>query len=267
MPAVTDRGLRPRSQAVGINAKGELLMNKFFKTPAAGKTVLSPRTTLENQYKTARINLLVAIAFTLINIGMIFLGGGTYFLFSIAVPYILALWGALWCGKLPEEWYEGEQMEFMDPAVMVVMLVIAAIILALYALCFFMSKKNKNGWFVFALVLFSIDTAAMVLILGIGNSIADLIFHAFVIYYLVLGIRVPNKLKALDEAEAAAEAAQAAAEAAQAAAEAAKTAEAAKAAEATEEVAEVAEEQTAEALPDAWAELNARAEQNDQTNE
>ena len=43
-------------------------MNKFFKTPAAGKTVLSPRATLENQYRVARINLLIAIAFTIFNI-------------------------------------------------------------------------------------------------------------------------------------------------------------------------------------------------------
>lgn len=241
-------------------------MNKFFKTPAAGAPALSPRAVLENKYKVARINLLIAILFTLINIVMVFFGDGTYFLFSISVPYILALWGALWCGKLPAEWYEGEtDIEFLDPSVMVVMLVVAAIILALYFLCFFMSKKNKSGWFVFALVMFSIDTVAMIALLGIGNSIVDLIFHIFVIVYLVMGIRVPNKLQELDAQEAAAEAAAAEAAKAEQVATADATVEAND--EAAEQPAEVAAEQPAEEQPDAWAELNALAEDAYKTNE
>jgi hypothetical protein len=237
-------------------------MNKFVKRPVQGAAPLSPRTVLENQYKTARMNLLIAILFTLINIVGLFTNGGSYFLFSISIPYILAFWGAQWCGKLPAEWYEGEtDLVFMDTSVMVVMLTIAGIILALYALCFFMSKKHKNGWFVFALVMFCIDTAAMVALMGIGNSIVDLIFHIFVIVYLVMGIRVPNKLKALDEQEAAAQAAAAAA-----AEKAEKEAAEAAAQEAADTTVDAPDEPAAD-LPDAWAELNARAEDAEHTNE
>jgi hypothetical protein len=238
--------------------KGDIDMNKLFKNPTAGATPLSPRTVLENQYRTARMNLLIAILFTLINIVILFTNGGSYFLFSISIPYILAIVGADLCGMMPPEYYEGaEYVEFLDPSFLVVMLVLAAVILALYVLCFFMSKKHKSGWFVFALVMFCIDTAAMVALMGIGNSVVDLIFHIFVIVYLVMGIRVPNKLKALDEQEAAAEAAAAAAAAEQAAGE--------------EMADQTATSTTAEELPDAWAQLNERTENGassaDETNE
>lgn len=223
-------------------------MNKFVKRPVQGASPLSPRAMLENKYKVARINLLVAIIFTIVNI--ITVTGGTYMLFSVYLPYLLAVIGASWCGMMPAEWYEGvTDPEFMDPSFFVVMVVIAAVILSLYALCFFMSKKHKSGWFVFALVMFCIDTVIVILDAGIANSIIDLVFHGFVIYYLIMGIQVPNKLKALDEQEAAA-----------AAAEAAKAAEAA-----TQEAADKAEE-PAEELPDAWVELNARAD-NSENNE
>ena len=186
-------------------------MNKFFKTPAAGKTVLSPRATLENQYRVARINLLIAIAFTVLNI--ITVTSGTYMLFSVYLPYLLVVIAASWCGMMPAEWYEGvENIEFVDSSFFVIMTVVAAVILALYALCFFMSKKNKSGWFVFALVMFCIDTVIVILDVGIIGGIIDLVFHGFVIYYLINGIRIPAKLKALDEAEAAAEAERLAAE-------------------------------------------------------
>jgi hypothetical protein len=136
-------------------------MNKFVKRPAQGAAPLSPRAMLENRYKVARMNLLFAILFTLINVVSLFTNGGSYFLFSAYVPYLLVLLGADWCGMMPAEWYEGvTDIEFLDPSVFVVLAVVAAVILALYALCFFMSKKYKSGWFIFALIMFSIDTAA-----------------------------------------------------------------------------------------------------------
>ena len=211
-------------------------MNKFFKNPSAGTSPLSPRAVLENQYKVARINLLVAIAFTILNI--ITVTGGTYMLFSVYLPYLLVVIGASWCGMMPADWYEGmTDTEFLDSTFFVMMVVIAVVILALYALCFFMSKKHKSGWFVFALVMFCIDTVIVIMDVGIIGGIIDLVFHGFVIYYLINGIRIPAKLKALDEKEAADAAA----------AEAAKAAEAVQAGE-----------------PEAWAELNARTEENDQ---
>ena len=79
-------------------------MNKFFKNPSAGTSPLSPRAVLENQYKVARINLLVAIAFTILNI--ITVTGGTYMLFSVYLPYLLVVIGASWCGMMPADWYE-----------------------------------------------------------------------------------------------------------------------------------------------------------------
>ena len=220
-------------------------MSKFFKNPAAGSAPLSPRAVLENQYRVARINLLIAIAFTVLNI--ITVTGGTYMLFSVYLPYLLVVIGANLCGMMPPEWYEGvTNPEFLDPSFFVIMVVIAAVILSLYLLCFFMSKKYKSGWFIFALVMFCIDTVIVIMDAGIIGGIVDLLFHGFVIYYLINGIRIPAKLKAMDEQEAADAAA----------------AEEAKAAKA--EMEHLAEE-TGE--PVAWAELNARAANAEENNQ
>ena len=68
---------------------------------------VSPRQVAENQYKVSRYNLLIAIAFTLINIIMALSASQTYFLFSAAIPYQLVVSGMYNCGKLPAEFYEG----------------------------------------------------------------------------------------------------------------------------------------------------------------
>ena len=61
-----------------------------------------------------------------------------------------------------------------------------------------MSKKNNVGWLVAALVLFAIDTVSMFLFMGIDVSmILDIVFHAWVIYYLIAGIVAHKKLKEL----------------------------------------------------------------------
>jgi len=111
-----------------------------------------------------------------------------------------------------------------------------------------MSGKYRSGWFTVALVLFIIDTVLLLVLNGISGSIVDILFHAWVIYYLIVGISAVKKLKALPPDEPAEPVAQSEGE------------------ESTEQCAEAAQEQTAE-IPDAWAELNERVENDQDTKE
>ena len=162
------------------------------------------RQTLEKRFNSSRHNILLVIVFTLINIVFVVANTGTYFLFSAFVPYMLADLGMYFGGMYPAEYYEGELLDLQGfgTVILVVFLAIAVIILALYLLCWIFSKKNRMGWMIFALILFSIDTAGMLLLSGIQlDGILDIVFHIWVIVSLSMGISACHKLKKLPAEE------------------------------------------------------------------
>ena len=165
------------------------------------------RGSLQSKYSAARTNLLMVVAFTAVNIIMLAFGGGSYFLFSATVPYLITLYGMLLCGMLPEEVYEDmEGMFFLDESFFYITLAIAAAILALYVICFFFSKK-KPVFLTVGLVIFAIDTLVMVLYYGISaDMILDAVFHAWVLWILFSGVRANSELKKMPEDEPAIEA-------------------------------------------------------------
>ena len=181
--------------------KGGIIMGLFQKK---NTTDISPRQALENKYNISRSNLLAVIVFTLINILMAAFGSTSYFLFSASIPYYLVFLGSLMCGKFPIEDDEGAMTEadFLDSSFLIVMIVIAIIMTAFYGLFYFLSRKQKSGWLIVALVFFVIDTIGMFYLWGFSiDMILDLLFHIWVIYYLVSGIIAANKLKNLPEEE------------------------------------------------------------------
>ncbi len=144
---------------------------------------------------------------SLVNLVLLLTNSNSYFLFSASLPYIIADLGMFLCGKYPVEYYaDVPDMVFADTSLLVVLVAIAVIIIAVYLLCWIMSKKHGAGWLIAALVLFSIDTAAMFLFLPIDlGSLLDILFHVWVIYYLISGIVVKGKLNALPDEEPAAD--------------------------------------------------------------
>ena len=161
---------------------------------------LSPRRACERQYLSARSNLLLVIVFTAINLLLLVTNSDMYFLFSASIPYYLVTMGMYMCGRFPAEYYgaDFDSLVFLDNSVFVILLVISISIIALYLLTWFMSSKNRCGWLIFALVLFTLDTVGMLLFYGLSFEAAfDILFHAWVIYYLVMGIKAHNKLKTL----------------------------------------------------------------------
>ena len=165
---------------------------------------LSPRALYEQKYRASRLNLLLVVVFTAINLILLVTNANSYFLFSAFAPYFIASIGMFLCGRFPEEYYvDGlEEMVFLDNSFFAALLIIAFILTLLYLLAWFMSSKNRVGWLIFALVFFSLDTLGMLVLNGFSfDTIIDIVFHAWVIYYLVIGIIAHNKLKNLPPEE------------------------------------------------------------------
>lgn len=139
-------------------------------------------------YETGRYNLIVMSAFTLINIILLLLGSDMYFLFSAAIPYFTAIFPHVLAVEIPS--YASWILPLAG---------VSALMLVPYVLAFFLGKNpEKYGWMIFALVCFAIDTAGFFILFGISvEGIVDLIFHLWVLVYLILAVRAGAKLKAL----------------------------------------------------------------------
>ena len=132
---------------------------------------------LLRQVANGRYSLLLIVILTVVNLIMTILDTNTYFLFSASVPYYLVFVGM------------GIENGFV----------------AVYLLCWLLSKK-RAGWLTAALVLFIIDTVALVVItFALYDSpvgkLVDFLLHIWAIVELVQGVRGSKKLKALPPAE------------------------------------------------------------------
>lgn len=160
----------------------------------------SERETCLQRYSSSRFDLLFMILLTLVNLILILAGGNTYFLFSAFVPYQLAMIGYIFSGMLPDDFYVDElaDIPIFDSSLFYILFAVSLVILAVYALLWYFSRNQKGGFLVAALVLFSIDTAAMLLLGGISaDTIIDLALHAWVIYDIARGVHAWHKLKSM----------------------------------------------------------------------
>ena len=148
----------------------------------------SPREMAEQKYASARSNLLLMLILTVVNIVLYVCGSYTMFLFSATVPYLMVV-----CSTI-----------FFDmPALMIICIGIAAVILIVYLLCWIFSKKHY-GWMIGALVLFSLDILAMVGMFLVSPelfSILAALWHVWVLYYLITGVTNGVKLKKMPVSE------------------------------------------------------------------
>ncbi len=176
-------------------------MKQSQKTPSLE---LSPRTKLMSRYYSARNALMAIIVITIFNIIIALFGGGTYYIFTAFVPYYAVLTGMLYCGKLPDEWYEGSKSEYLfyDSSYLVIMIAFALAILAIFFICWLLSKKQKSGWLIAALVLFGIDTIGMLYFYGLYiDVLIDLACHVWIIVAMILGVVAAGKLKKMPPEE------------------------------------------------------------------
>lgn len=173
----------------------------FFKNAKAQN--MTEREKLTARYNSARHNILLVVAFTLVNSVLLVAGSSSYFLFSAAIPYYLTLYGLSYTGRMPAEWYEDPSAFQPEPdSLLYTCLAIAVVIIVIYMLLWFLSKKEGYGWLIVALVFFVADTLAMFYIYGFSaDMIMDFVFHAWVLISLVSGIIAAINLKRLPEEE------------------------------------------------------------------
>jgi hypothetical protein len=150
----------------------------------------SPERLLLSQYRLARSELLLALILTAVNVGTLLLNVNFYFLFSLAVPYYGIVLGMVFTQELAMNGF------------LIAGIVFAVLIFAVYVLLYILSKK-KAGCLTALLVLFAIDTVAVIGVIIIASSegglsgVFDVVFHALVLYYLIRGVIAAKKLKAL----------------------------------------------------------------------
>ena len=137
------------------------------------------RTALEKKYASARLDLLIAIILTVLNIVMAITGSESMMLFSISFPYMAVIFAAMWEADI--------------------LLILAAVSLIVYFLCWLFSKKH-SGWILAAAIFFVLDTlclGGMYLLAEEISSVMDMLFHVLILYYLFSGYAADRKLKKL----------------------------------------------------------------------
>lgn len=135
----------------------------------------------EVRYKNARVSLLIILFMSFINVFSIVFGD-YYFVFSSYITSSIGVAGAVL-------YYEsGKYAIFLVATVLV-----AVISLLPYLFCWIFSKKHY-GWLIASLVLFSIDSALLLVdsigLMASGSfyNILDIVIHAYVIVSLALGV-------------------------------------------------------------------------------
>lgn len=148
---------------------------------------VSLRNHLKAMYIQARGNLLLMLVCTALNILLLVTGVGYMILFSATVPYLSMAFGLI-----------DETGILLIPGVL-----LSIALVAVYFLCWLLSKKNPR-WLMAALVLFIIDTVCLVAFYIFAKDftgIMDVLFHAWVLYYLISGVRANQKLEKLPPEE------------------------------------------------------------------
>lgn len=144
---------------------------------------------LTKQVAGGRYSLLLILIFTTINLVLLLTDAGRYFLFSASVPYYLTAFGI------------GMDYALGGTTYTYTALVISAVILVVYLLCYLQSK-NRTGWLTAALVLFCIDTVGLIffsftLLDSPMENILDFLLHGWAVVELIQAVRCAGKLKQL----------------------------------------------------------------------
>lgn len=160
------------------------------------------RAALYTRYSAARMNLLLIIVFTVLNIITLMMDSGQL-LFTAAIPYKIVQIGKTLCGFMPEEYYtKNEMTPLYDKGFVAVFIIIALLIVALYLLCWLFSKKRgADKWLSFALAMMSADTMVAILFADQRTIIVDVLFHLLILVLLFSGIGAYKKLRALPKDE------------------------------------------------------------------
>lgn len=142
---------------------------------------VSERQVLQSKYANSRHNLLILLAFTVINIVLLLLEQNTYFLFTAYAPYLWFI----------EGWFYKDTVK----------LVLAVVVLAALLVCWLQAKKDVR-WLYAGVALVVLDVVFLLVVVGFDAEwIIDYAFHAYILISTASGIVAYNKLKKLPPEE------------------------------------------------------------------
>ena len=142
---------------------------------------------MEKRLNLARSNLLIVILFSVINIALVLLNTNISFLFTAILPTLIIQIGQI------------VSAETGNTAFLWITGAIAIAIVLLYCMCYLLSKK-RGVFMLVALILFTLDTLALVWLLTLGfeaGFLFDIAFHVWILYYLIIGTKAWSDLKKL----------------------------------------------------------------------
>ena len=148
------------------------------------------RAKYDAQYASARANLGAVVLLSLVNVVLMVLDAGVSFLFSAVLPQV-----AINYGWYLDAWLGGSTYTIIAYA-------ISALWIGAFALCYYLSKKHP-GCMTAALVLFCLDCLVLVYWIYLGfmmEDVLDIVFHVWILYYLIRGVVAARKRKTLPEA-------------------------------------------------------------------
>lgn len=139
------------------------------------------RKTPKVKYATARANLLMVVLLTLANALLLAANSDYNFPFSAFIPQVLVVLGL---NNTPD-------MQEFKLGFSILFVFLAFLILLFFFLAYLFSKK-KPGLMVAALIVFGVDSLLLVIFTASTFETAYIIeylFHAWVLYYLALGVK------------------------------------------------------------------------------
>lgn len=167
---------------------------------------LKTREVYERELKAAQMGLLAVAILSVVNVLAVAFGLEFFLYFSASVPFYLTLYMADLCGVRSPEFYEAyygpdwqNELQFTDMSAFYVAVAIALVLSALYFLFWYLSKKSRVGM-ILALVYYTLDLlgylffAFFLFEIDMIATLIVLLFHAWVLYYLYLGVRAWNAI-------------------------------------------------------------------------
>lgn len=149
----------------------------------------------EKNYNVCRMNFLAVIAFTVVSV-ITLMTSDTYFLFSNFFAVEMAYVGIMYVTGNWQNWEDASDYAEIGQDFLSVIgagyIAVAAVILIVLAICWALSKKSRIPMIV-AAVIMGFDTLYVLVCFDIIN----ILFHAWVMYYLITAIRDWGKMQAL----------------------------------------------------------------------
>lgn len=149
------------------------------------------REVLQRRVALSRNNLLLMTILTVVNIVAYWFDSSFVLPYSAFLPYTIVDFSFFFA------------TEAQDPSLLTIGVIISALLIAVYFLGYFLSK-HKPQWLTFMLSMYIFDTVAMIFIFTSVFyfsliMIIDVLFHMWVLYYLVTGVLANRKLQTLSE--------------------------------------------------------------------